>query len=293
MMSDEEQGASPEDTAAPDETTEAEESAEQVTAATQDEARGMGWVPQDEWRGDPDTWRGADEFVQRGKEILPIVRSQVAKRDKQIDELKAQLAESSAALRRVDAMSAKSLERQKQQLMSQFEAEKVRAVEVGDTDAYKTVSANQAKALKELDADATEQVEGKRDGLTAADNDLLEDWQDDNTWFKSDTEMTNFADRRWNRVERDMPNAPLADKLSAIREAVEAKFPDKFGKPLRKAAQQNVEGGSRIAGNGAAGKLSTKLPRDVRSIADRDVKAGLYKSVEDWADVYFSQDARQ
>jgi uncharacterized membrane protein YqaE (UPF0057 family) len=38
-----------------------------------DKATKMGWTPKTEFRGDPDKWRPADEFVERGENMLPFV----------------------------------------------------------------------------------------------------------------------------------------------------------------------------------------------------------------------------
>ena len=38
----------------------------QYTAVEQ-RALDQGWVPQDEWQGDPDDWRPAKEFIDRGE----------------------------------------------------------------------------------------------------------------------------------------------------------------------------------------------------------------------------------
>src|SRR5690606_35489735 len=39
------------------------------------QAKSMGWVPQDEWKGDPDKWTDAQEYVERGEQVLPILRA--------------------------------------------------------------------------------------------------------------------------------------------------------------------------------------------------------------------------
>ena len=38
-------------------------------------AKAMGWQPQTEFKGDPSKWRPAEEDVQRGEELLPIVQA--------------------------------------------------------------------------------------------------------------------------------------------------------------------------------------------------------------------------
>ena len=42
-------------------------------AETEDKARRLGWVPKEEFKGDPENWRSADEFMARGEQLLPIV----------------------------------------------------------------------------------------------------------------------------------------------------------------------------------------------------------------------------
>lgn len=46
------------------------------------EARKMGWVEEELWKGDPDKWRPAEEFVERGKNIVPILRDRLEKMER-------------------------------------------------------------------------------------------------------------------------------------------------------------------------------------------------------------------
>lgn len=48
---------------------------DEPSEATLAEAREMHWVPKEEFRGNPDDWVPAAEFVERGRSILPIVRA--------------------------------------------------------------------------------------------------------------------------------------------------------------------------------------------------------------------------
>lgn len=52
----------------------------------EERASRMGWVQKDKFRGNPDTWVSAEEFVRRGDEQVPLLRSQVRRleqRDKE------------------------------------------------------------------------------------------------------------------------------------------------------------------------------------------------------------------
>ena len=64
------------------------------------EATSMGWVPQDKFKGDPDKWIPADEFVDFGSKALPILQhnnkrlqKELLTRDQKLGTLETQLAE--------------------------------------------------------------------------------------------------------------------------------------------------------------------------------------------------------
>ena len=49
------------------------------------EARATGWVPQEEFQGDKSRWISAEDFVERGKHILPIVQANSKRYKEQLD----------------------------------------------------------------------------------------------------------------------------------------------------------------------------------------------------------------
>src|ERR1035437_4183631 len=44
------------------------------TGSIEVEARDMGWVPKDEFRGDESKWVSAEQFVDHGRHVMPILR---------------------------------------------------------------------------------------------------------------------------------------------------------------------------------------------------------------------------
>lgn len=70
-------------------------------ASPEDQARAIkdGWIPPARYRGEPEKFIDADQFLERGEQILPIVRSRLAQRDKELGETKAQVAELNANLK--------------------------------------------------------------------------------------------------------------------------------------------------------------------------------------------------
>lgn len=252
------------------------------------EARNMGWVPQSEWRGPADKWRPAEEFVQRGREILPIIRAREKAKDAKIAELEKRIGSHASDFKRLERMTEAALNRQREQIEAKYADRMEAAVETGDKDAYRAAQKEQKQALAELDEKTKPEPEKKPEGgLSPEDQNAFEDWQDENTWFNVDKEMTAFADRRFERVKRTNPDISFAEALLEVRKAVEEKFPDKLGKAGKPSRGPSVEGGSRVPGGGAPDKLASKLPAEAKAQALKYVKDGLYKTVEEYAEVYF------
>lgn len=76
----------------------AEPSAEELK-----EARLLGWSPKEQWRGNPDEWLDAKSFLDRGKSVLPILKSNNQRLQSELSARDAQLAEQAAALRAANA----------------------------------------------------------------------------------------------------------------------------------------------------------------------------------------------
>jgi len=107
--------------------------------AVEAEAKKMGWAPKDQWRGDPDLWKDADEYVRRGKEIIPIVRAQNQKLTDQLAEANRQLAELKGTLTRQEQTTkdllkhqAEQIERQVKERLADLRDQKAAAIEDGD-----------------------------------------------------------------------------------------------------------------------------------------------------------------
>lgn len=233
-------------------------------------ARETGWVPLEEYKGDPSKWKPADKWKSPDEQIGAI-RKKLEKAEAALDKHKRDSAE---RFKNMERMSATAIAMARQEVIDKYEAKIREAVRTGDEDAIDRAKAVKDKALKDLDteAEAAKPKKGEDDGLSASDRDALEDWQDDNTWFKADAEMTAFADRRFTRLRRDDPDMTFKELLGEVRKAVEEKFPDKFA---RKGSASRVEGGGRDMGGGGRSAFAS-LPADVRAQADKFIDQGLF-----------------
>ena len=85
---------------------------------------------QDRFKGDPSLWRPADEFVERGETLIPIL-------NKKIRTLEKQQAEKDKSFATYLGDMRTKLHSQK---LDEHESRKRQAVEDGDTDAYNRLS---------------------------------------------------------------------------------------------------------------------------------------------------------
>ena len=311
-MADEQELQEQEAQAQPEQQAEPEQQEEQkVSKEDEREAREMGWRPKEEWKGDADKWRPADEFVRRGREVLPIVNARLRRENEAKDAEIARIRkESDERFTRLERMSRTALEKQRERLIHEFEAKKEQAVEAGDKDFYRAVQKEERETLKRFD-DAADEA-GKKDdksdkpGLPRSVQDTLDSWVADNQWFQSDPELNAVANSAHERLLREKPGLTLAQNLAEVRAYVEKRYPDKFGKsdddddarPARRGSP--VEGGTRLSGGSDKGKWS-KVPADDRKMAESHGHIELYLGKgetlekhgslarERWATAYFGE----
>lgn len=249
------------------------------------EARAMGWVPESEWKGEPPRggFKPAEEFVQRGKEVLPIVNKRLKEENAALtDALDRVKRETAEQIENLSRMSKVALDRQRKQIESDFEARKEAAVETGDKAAYKEADKAQRDALAEFDK-AAEPEEGRpakdKFEVPASVKATVDGWVAENPWMKSDEEMNAVANARHAKLLKEKPGMTLKENLDEVRKYVAKRFPEKFAedddagddeeKPRRGSP---VEGGSRVNGGGVGKSAWSRIPASAKAQADHFIK---------------------
>lgn len=77
----------------------ADEEVVEVTEVELKEAREIGWADKDKWRGKPEDWVDAKTFLERGRQILPIVTAHNRKLKTDLENVGGELASVKEALR--------------------------------------------------------------------------------------------------------------------------------------------------------------------------------------------------
>lgn len=195
----------------------------------------QGWVPQDQWQGDPEAWRPAKEFVERG-ELYKSIHS--TKR-----ELKQTQAALQAQMRHHELVFQKAYEKAYKELRDQ----KRQAMKEQDFDQLQEVEAKIENLQVEHQQEAAQLQAAKQVASQPAVAPEFQAFLDKNPWYTQDPELnleadligSNFIrfggskDQLFNHVEKEIRKRH-PDKFGLARPKVAA--PSAVAAPSRKAA---------------------------------------------------------
>lgn len=256
------------------------------------EAKEMGWVPLDQFKGDPDKWRPADEFVRRGEDILPIVRSQNAKLHNDIKELR----ETNERMSRMFEKTLATERANAEQRIEALRAESRAAVKAGD-DAKADQIDQQIETLREETKEAPKAksfADVPDDYQPVADSPeheaLKTAFMAGNAWMIEEPEMAQYAIQVSQLNASANPKIGFKANMKFVENAVRKKFPAYFGtkEPAANGHAAVDTGGNFPGAQPASDPLVAKLPREAVAQMKRDIAAKLYKTEKDWAKAYFS-----
>lgn len=229
----------------------------------------VGWAPKNKWKGPPEAWRPADEFIIRGQELLRENRDAVKKLEKDFD----------TRLKRMDKTFAKALEREREKIDREYRERKRLAAANADVEALDRAEEAHTKALKELND--TMAAEQPAQTAEAEPPEVMQFRLRNSEWFEADPIMTGAAVSLCGKLQEKFPNAPLTQ----ILEQVETQIKQRFGMGAQKATEAAqkpgkpaVEGGLRPI------KTANKtgwdaLPPEAKQFAEREFKGG------DWGEL--------
>lgn len=232
---------------------------QQEANPTEERARSMGWVPQDEFRGAPEKWRDAEAFLRRGEQELPILRERYSKVERELQEVRKTLKEFSDYHKQVSA-------REYDKALKTLKKEQLKAVEEGDTDRYRAVEQDIAELHK---------TQPRAPQVQPQDTEL-DGWITENPWYNSDQELASYAFAMGEFLARAKPQLQGRAQLDEISRMVKKEFPDKFSNPKRSTPAAVHGGESYASGKASNGKRTyADLPAEAKAACDRFVKLGV------------------
>ncbi len=207
----------------------------------------MGWVPKEQFKGDPDKWREAPEFIRAGKDI----QSRLARDLRDVRSTVDTMARTSASL----------FEQQIKAERERLEAKYNAAVDDGDhTEAFKLAGElHQAVQPPQPKGPAPE----------------VEAFAEKNAWFKSDPLARQLAIETSDRLFRQ--GYSTAEQLEHAERAVRKQFPEHFPAPAK--PQARVGEGSRTASTSRKNGFAD-MPAAAQKVARDMVERGAIPSVD-------------
>lgn len=276
------------------------------------EAREMGWRPQDQWKGDPEKWIPAEEFVERGRHVLPIVkasntrlRGELLQRDQRIGTLQEQVENQNVVLEKLEKHYQTANKHAYERARADVKAEMRAAREAGDLDAeldaqdkLTTLDREFKESKEEPKGDKKPNGKDKKDGNTQADPEMTQ-WYKDNAWFGNEKDKDDL--KRTKKIVR------IAEDLRD--EGNELEGVEFMEECLRVLSEQEGETtprhkskveGAPARGNASSGRGSKSfesLPKDAKQACWDDVETLVgpnkrYKTKGEWekkyAEIYYS-----
>jgi hypothetical protein len=214
-----------------------------VQVETERRARNMGWRPRDEFRGDPDRWVDADEFVERGERLLPLLQERSRAADRTITDLRDQVTRQGETLNSM-LQTARNAERVGyRRAMQELNEKRTQAVERGDMQAFAAVE----QAIRELGPEPVAEPQrpaAPAPGQPQANHDpAVVAWVNRNAWFRNDPVANVAMIAAMQQVERERPGDSVDEHLLAAEAVIRRRFPEHFP-------------AARRSGNGAASPQS-------------------------------------
>ena len=254
------------------------------------EARLFGWVPKEEFRGSDTDWVDAEAFVKRGKEINPILRKNNELLMKKLDDKVREIDEIKTSVEEFKKFQKDAFDKKKAELeteLATLKTQKKEAIAEGNGDLVVDLD-DRIDELKEAQREAKEEAKAPPSTPTVQTDPEISAWLERNTWFgqSGNEEMTDVSNGLGASIRKQFPQLTGRAFLDKLDERIAQYFPEKtsLGKKQKGSAVDST--GNVRAGGGSGKKTYDNLPSEAKAACDKFVKQGLFKSKQEYIDLY-------
>lgn len=275
-----------------------------ATPERQAEAMKLGWISPERFRGDPERYIDAEEYIERGEIVTPIVKARNAELRAKLTGLETESSQTkealAAALTKIDEIEVRhSVDRQKAVALAKAEtkAELAAASAAGDHEGMADLTERMVElnAEEAVEVKPVEKVPAKPVAFQVPPE--LAAWNIRNAWFGPDKRKTAMAVVIAGEL-RDAGETVLGE---AFFDLVTVEVERAFGAPAPvpnkvEGARNGTDGDARVGARG--GTAYSDLPADAKAVCAADVKRFVgegkkYKTAEEWqadyARIYFEE----
>jgi len=280
---------------------------QELDPQVEQEARGLGWVPEEDFRGDKTKWVDAETFVKRGKEQLPILlennrrlKGEVARLNGKLGQLETLFQDTQEAVVEMkrfhdetfDARIKAERERIKEQIISARENDDVRA-ELDAKEKLDNLNDEVRSVTKEAKKPETTPPKKPAAPQGEADTPEFAAWRAANPWFLTDQRKAAMVYGLAQQVRAESPEVIGKDFFDLLDKAIAETMPTT--KPTAGKVDPPRNGGAASGG----GKSYASLPAEAKEVCDRQAKSFVgankaFKTAKEWQDhyatVYYSKD---
>jgi hypothetical protein len=275
----------------------------EARAKAEEEARGHGWKPVDQWKGDKSGWVDADEFLDRLKPAR--LRETIDRQNRELSELKSTAAQQQQAfadrLARLDKANQTALKRQREQTFANLKAQQRAATEAGDVDAFDELTEIETKVREDFAKEDAEFAEKPAQRQAQQPDPTVDAWVKANPAIAYAPAKWQAAIAFFSESEALNPNASVADHLAHVEERINEAWPGtvRTAKPRgngndreqgedRQARRgPQLDGSSRMPSRQGRQKGFSDIPAEEKAILKRHIGEGLYKDEADAAKTYW------
>jgi hypothetical protein len=240
----------------------------------EEKAKQMGHIPKEDWKGDPDKWRPASEYVDRGENIIPILKKRI---DDMESDFKIALKANKREVEEAKEAAYNLATSQYKEKLEALDKKELEAFSDGDSEAFQKVK-KAKEALKAPEA-PVKVVD------TPSKNPEFEDWKAKEKWYESDPELQKEADIQGFAIAQKNPGKPLSEIYEMTARNVKKLHPDKFKNPNREGSPSVEEGtnGQPINGNNTFASLPSSAKAQYTRLAEKFKAKGRTYTKEQYA----------
>lgn len=254
------------------------------TPETEVQARELGWVPKEEFRGDPEKWVDAQAYLDHGNQVLPIVRAtnkrlkdeiEVARRENEA--LRGTVRETNESVRALQEYHAEELKQTRERVRAELLEKLKGARKENDVDEEIKITGELSKMdAQDAVAQAAPPPAKKTNGEAEQPPKIppeVEEWGKRNPWYGTDLARTSIAQGVAMQLRRSEPSLKGIDFLERVVEGTNKELA-RLGVTVAQRSDTKVEAGRGGAGGstggaGGGGKSYADLPADAKAECDR------------------------
>lgn len=244
-----------------------------ATPEIQKQAEALGWIPVARYKGPEDRFIDAEEFIERGEQILPIVKAQKRELEGQVQSLtqKTQhlegiILKNQETMEALEEFHTAETKRRVEQVRKDLKKELAAASEAGNHEAVAELT-DQMTQLNEKVEETKEPPKGEKRQEPPPLDPILVNWAKENGKYLVDHEYTALANAVAVTLRREGNTSTGRAFLDLVAERTEEKL---GGEKAERPSADKSGGGSNGSGRtrSSGGKGYRDMPADAKAACD-------------------------